>query len=106
MSSSSLISADVGDDTFVIRSFLALRIVGGEVQASDNEGVKASGGDDADYFEIGDTVTSYVVNAGVDVDGGTVRLRPASVLVLPRIYGSSPTFLCVAGRRPRSHCGN
>ena len=33
--------------------------------------VKAGGGDGDDYFEVGDTMTSYVVNAGVDVDGGT-----------------------------------
>jgi hypothetical protein len=71
------LNGDSGDDTFVIRSFLALRIIDGEIQnTSDTESVKAFGGDGGDYFEIGDTVTSYVVNAGVDVDGGTGTYRP------------------------------
>lgn len=66
------LNGDSGNDAFVIRSFLALRIIGGEIQnSSDTADVKAMGGDGEDYFEIGDTVTSYVVNAGVDVDGGT-----------------------------------
>jgi hypothetical protein len=65
------LNGDSGDDTFIIRSFLALRIIEGEIQESDTGDVKAGGGEGGDYFEIGDTVTSYVVNAGVDVDGGT-----------------------------------
>ncbi|CAB9505193.1 Kringle domain [Seminavis robusta] len=65
------LNGDSGDDTFIIRSFLALRLIEGEVQESDIGDVKAVGGDDNDLFEVGDTVTSYVVNAGVDIDGGT-----------------------------------
>ncbi|CAB9505197.1 Kringle domain [Seminavis robusta] len=73
------LNGDSGDDTFVIRSFLALRIVDGETLESDAGDVTAAGGDDSDYFEIGDTVTSYVVNAGVDVDGGTGNDRAVIV---------------------------
>lgn len=68
------LNGDSGDDTFVIRSFLALRIIDGVAQESDIGDIEAKGGDDSDLFEIGDTVTSYVVNSGVDIDGGTGEL--------------------------------
>jgi hypothetical protein len=77
------LNGDSGNDVFVIRSFLALRIIEGVIQDSDTGDVKAHGGKDNDFFEIGDTVTSYVVNAGVDVDGGTGTYIPADSAIVP-----------------------
>lgn len=70
------LDGDSGNDLFVVRSFLALRIVNGTVMEGDNGNVTTKGGEGNDVFDVGalDTVTSYAVNAGVDIDGGTGTL--------------------------------
>lgn len=47
------LNGDSGDDTFVVRSFIALVIdVNGEILGSDSKKVTAFGGDDEDNFEV------------------------------------------------------
>lgn len=72
----------------MVRSFIALVIENGEIVGSDSKGVKATGGDDDDNFDIkaggqNSEMTEaepfkvkgedpdYVVNSLVDIDGGT-----------------------------------
>lgn len=85
------LNGDSGDDTFVVRSFIALVVdeCTGDVLGSDSEEITMKGGDGIDEFDIGGEPEEndgfeekelftpkgedpdYVVNSLVDIDGGT-----------------------------------
>ena len=72
------LNGESGDDSFVVRSFIALEIdcEGNEVDP-DLGDLALAGGDDSDFVEVlGDFSTKeedpdYVINSLVDIDGGT-----------------------------------